>query len=290
MEIYLWKRTRSPELPGLPELPARRTLGEPRGARSPRPAERRAGRCGRGGSAGRELIDGARGQVTRGATFPEPSPRWPPGPGRGRTGAERGGSLGTKLLGLRRRGPAAEGRGPGGAGALGRLLPGRAGPGVPGREPVSRGDGGAPPPSSASCAALQQRGRPAAAGEEAEEEPPERAARAQSCGVAFPRRRGAGSRSRPRAFSRSRLEPRGERCLLSPGSFLQTENSLVFGQLGAGAPVPARCSTELTLAHSPAIIDGPNTPRGARPARDAAAAAAAAGRQAARACGSWSRY
>lgn len=242
----------------------RRTHREPRGARSPGPVDRPAGRCGRGGRAGRALIDWAHGQVTRGATFQEPSPRWPPGPGpnRGREGP-RGAALPEQSC--RACGGGAEAESRAGAGApgaapareavpLGRLLLGRASPGVPGRESVSPRGGRAPPlapappPSSASCAALQQRGRPAAAaadrggGAAAEEEPPERAARAQSCGVAFPRRRGAGSRSRPRAFSRrgrggasgsrSRLGHHGEWYLLSFGSLLQTENSLVFGKLG----------------------------------------------------------
>lgn len=78
--------------------------------------------------------------MTRGATFPEPSPRWPPGPGRGRTGAERGGSLGTKLLGLRRRGPAAEGRGPAGSGSARPPPPGEGRP--RGARPRARFPGG----------------------------------------------------------------------------------------------------------------------------------------------------
>ena len=158
----------------------------------------------------------ARGQVTPGATFPEPSLRWGPGPGRGRTRSREELISRNKVAGSAA--AAAAGReSQAGGGAAGRTCSapsssgertpsartrassqegGHAHPGGPAPSPASRASGAPLPPPTKG----QARGGEGAGREEAE--PEERAARAQSCGVAFPRRRGAGSRSLQRAFSR----------------------------------------------------------------------------------------
>lgn len=231
-----------------PGIPSGSRLREPRG-RAPR-ARRASGRPPRQGG---RCLTGAR-SGDRGATFSEPRRRWPPAPGR--AGAAPGRSSRNKVTGpaVAGRG-AARGRGSAGAARAGRsdplglrLLFRRAGPGAPGRQLAPRGGGSAartPPsrlrlPSSAPTKG-QARGR-------REEEPQERAARAQSCGVAWPPRRGAAGRSPPRAFSRRGArrslglpKPIGE----SPGAVpplpldhFCRRKTLVFGKLGACAPVP----------------------------------------------------
>lgn len=192
--------------------------------------------------------------MTRGATFPESSPRWPSGPGRGRTRSREGLPSSNKVAGRESRGALALERLRQAAGTCWAASPaGRRtwGAGAGAFQAGSRAPPAGPaphPPSSAPGAPLQQRGRPAAGRRRRRgrgRQPlahkvveslflggGERAA-AACRGLSPAEGRGGAS------GSRSRLGNLGERCLPSGGSFLQAENSLVFGKLGARAPVPA---------------------------------------------------
>lgn len=166
-------------------LPARRT-----GSGIPAPRTARSGGFGLGGRLGLALIDPARGQVTRSATFWEPGPRWLPRPGQGRT-RSRGGldSPGEQSC------P---------AGALGHASSETAGPTcwIHGSEagrsvlgdaspfPGWQADPAAPHPRSPTKGPAAAGGGPGGGAGAAS------SSRAQSCGVALPRRRGAGSAGR----------------------------------------------------------------------------------------------
>lgn len=134
----------------------------------PHRAPHGASGCGRGGRLRLALIDRARGQVTRGATFWEPGPPWLPRPGAGPNQEPRG----TDLSGNKVVGPGA-----GGAGVARRQI-GPAGSTAPGpgypcwrREPLPRAAGR---PSSAPPS-LSNKGA-GGGGEDWEEEPEPRAA------------------------------------------------------------------------------------------------------------------
>lgn len=165
---------------------------------------------GPGGRARRALIDRARGQVTPGATFPEPSRRWPPGPGRGRGRAGRREGLisQNKVAGLvaagrgRRRGAGAlEQRGPANR-TCSASSSGERAPGCPAASPVPGGRHGGiqrptlppqPPALRSNKGARPRRG--------AEEGPGQRAARSELWSRPAPGRR-AGGRCQSRASSR----------------------------------------------------------------------------------------
>lgn len=186
--------------------------------------------------------------MTQSATFPEPSRRWPPGLGRGRTGSREGLNARNKVGGRGRRRGAGAARA-GGPDLRGLLFPERAGPGC-GPRARAQGGGSAPRSGAAPPRLCLLRSAPTkgqARGGRGGAGLAQRAAGAQSCGVAAPGRRGAGGRSLPRAFSRRgarrslRLpKPIGE----SPGAVppffwvISADGKLVFGKLGACAPVP----------------------------------------------------
>ncbi|XDC57951.1 hypothetical protein R6Z07M_009133 [Ovis aries] len=222
-----------------------------------RPAECQPGCCLRGGSAGRALIDGARGQVTPGATFPGAQPAVAAWAGPGPNPEPRGPDLpeqSCRPCGSR------DGRAEGGAGPARRpstgedesvcryrsRFPGgrRRAPRGPAPSPAS----GAPfPASTKGPAGGRVRGGGGAGGA---------SRRRTKLWSRLSSEEGSGRPQRPAGF----LPPRGEEeppaskadwgiagkgappplTLRHPpsGSFLQTENSPVFGKLGACAPVP----------------------------------------------------
>lgn len=180
------------------------------GARSPRPAERRAGRHRPGGRAGRALNDRARGQVTLGATFPGAQPAvaaWA-GLGPGPNWEARRADLPKQSCWA---------GGAGGGGELERRRPANwtcsasssasSGDRAPGCPAASRFPGGRHgailrptlPPLPPALRSNKGAGLRAGSGRRGSgrSEP-----LARSWGVAGPRRRRAGGRSLPRAFSR----------------------------------------------------------------------------------------
>lgn len=189
-----------------------------------------AGCCGLGGRLGLALIDRARGQVTRSATFWEPGPRWLPRPGQDRT-RSRGGLVSPGEQSCPAWGPGARERRDGGSDLRDPRLRGwaiRAGR----REPlpgVAGGPSSAPPSLSNKGAGGSRRRtwRRSRSGEQL--------SRTKLWSRPSPEE-GSGQR-RARDFSRpgprrspgllSRSGHLGERRPFSFGSFLQRENSCV---------------------------------------------------------------
>lgn len=192
-------------------LPARTT-----GSGLPAPRAARSGRLRLGGRLGLALIDRARGQVTRGATFREPGSRWLPRPGQGRT-RSRGGQVspGEQSCWAGARGARATRRRIRPAGSTAPRLGSRC---WETRAP-SRGGG---PTQQRPTLALQQRGR-RRPGEDREEEPEQRAALAHKVvESSFP---GGGERPAPGAGF---LPPRAEEEPRAPSADPATS--------GSGAP------------------------------------------------------
>lgn len=191
----------------------------------PHRAPHRASGCGLGGRLGLALIDRARGQVTRSATFWEPGPRWLSRPGAGPNREPGGTELSGNKVAARGQGRVSgettnPTSGIHGSWARLSLLETRA---------PSQGAG---PTRQRPTLALQQRGRQPRLGGPGGGAVS--SSRAQSCGVAFPRRRGAGSARRGISPAQgrgggagflSRSGDLGERRPFSFRWFLRTENS-----------------------------------------------------------------
>lgn len=140
----------------------------------------------------------------------------------------------------------------GGRDLLGRLPRGQANLGcrrgrVPGGQQSAPGRSGAPPSVLRPRRSSPTKG-PAGGGEEEEEGPGPPAARAQSCGVAFPRRRGAGGRSLPRAFSRR--GPRRSLRLPKPIGESRGEVPPFWWVISAGGKLPSVWQTWCPRARS----------------------------------------